>query len=271
MAPSEEPFTAADACKKIAESKLTTSLSKRDLLRPSSSLDSATGVFAHSSLGLRPTSGLADRVSPYTGVTDIANIINASSTSPLAPPLTTSLRAGKATTGSLLDQINRSPSRGPVLPVPGHDPTSPLPYFKTLKDQLKQELRTAVEGRRAFLDNRDLYPKSEGDLQALFDIYNNVPDVLLPSASQFSRTHRRNASDSALFSPIHEDIPPGYYKSHGYDTLRGLNRDILGRRPLSRGLLADSLLDPLLVSSGLSSRGLLHGLTSEYEGTRLQH
>jgi hypothetical protein len=233
-------------------------------LRPSSSLDSATANFAHSSLGLRPTSGLADRLSPYTGVSDIANIINASSTSPLAPPLTTNLRAGKATTGTLLDQMtSRSP--GPVLPVPGstnlRDSNSPTPY-RTLKDQLKQELRTAVEGRRAYLDNRDIYPKSEGDLHALFDIYNNVPDILLPS--QFSRSHRRNVSDSALFSPIHEDLPPGYYKSHGFDSLKG-------RRPLSslsRGLLGDSYLDPLY---GYSSRvGLLQGLTSEYEGKTIR-
>jgi len=238
--PAEEPFTAADAARKIAEQKFA-SLSRRDYLRPSSSLDSATPAFPHSSLGLRTTSGLADRVSPYntTGVSDLANLM---SVSPI-PPLSSTLRAGKATTGSLLDQIaNRSPSMGPVLPG---SITRESPYLKNLKDQLKRELRTAVEGRRSALDT--LYPKSESDLLALYDIYNNVPDVLLSS-------HRRNVSDSALFSPIHEDIPPGYYKSHGYDTLT--------RRPISKGmLLADSLLDPL------SSRaGLLHGLSSEYEG-----
>lgn len=264
LAPAQEiPFTTADASKRLAEekNKFSSSLtSTHAALRPSSSLDSATSNL------FRTTSGLADRISPYAGLSDVANILNAPSSLSVAPPLSTTLQAGKATTGSLLDQIIKSPSRGPggILPVPGAREGSTSPYLtslKSLKDQLKHELKSSVleNSRRAALFDSHLYPRSESDLQALFDIY-NVPDVLVPSSSTFSRMHRRNASDSALFSPIQEDVPPGYYRSHGYD--RFLDRDL--RRPLSS--LGGALLDPLLrPHSRTSGVGLLAGLSSEYE------
>ena len=68
-----------------------------------------------------------------------------------------------------------------------------------------------------------LHRKSENDLHALFDIYSNVAD-LTPPNNALSRSGNRSRnytlSDSALarYSPLQEDLPPGYYKSHGYDS-----------------------------------------------------
>lgn len=226
-------------------------------LRPSSSLDSAPTHFTSN----RPTSCIPGRSSPHSALSDIANIMNSSTGVTVAPPLTTTLKAGKSSSGSLLDQLSRSPNRGHVLEVPGsrdQSPsflrTSPNYGYRTLKDQLKQELKTAVGERRSVLESRDMYRKSENDLRALFDLYSETPDALLPS-SDMIRGHRRNASDSALlqFSPTPEYLPPGYYKSHGYDRLTGyLDTDILTRPiPLETDyrspVLADRLMGPSLI------------------------
>lgn len=290
---SEAPFTASSVTKKLAESKLTfdnklsssSSYNSKVPLRASSSLETTTGAYNNTSgVDRIVSSSLAERISPYSGLGDVASLINnpstiaaiaeavaASSGATPAPPLTTNLRAGKPTTGSLLEQVtNRSLSRGPVISMPNSRPHSPHTaatsgftntilsrggvssgnsQFKTLKEQLKDELKSAVEERRALLDGRiscasgtpkprlnqlkdpTFHRKSENDLHALFDIYSSVPDAaaaavnsFLPTNSPLSRAGVRSRnytlSDSALaqFSPVQEDLPPGFYKSHGYDT-----------------------------------------------------
>lgn len=195
--------------------------SLKPILRPSSSLDSSPARKAMT----RPTSCVPRVSSPRSALDDIATILNSSSRMSAVPPLTTTLKAGKSSSGSLLDQMSRSPHRGPVLEVPGsreNSPsffrTSPKYSYTTLKDQLKHELKMAVGERRSVLDHRDSHRKSENDLRALFDLYSDVPDVLLPS-SGVSLGHRRNASDSALlnYSPTPEFLPHDYYASHDYD------------------------------------------------------
>lgn len=260
------------------------------------------------------TSSLAERISPYSALGDVASFINnpstiaaiaeavaASSGVTPAPPLSTNLRAGKATTGSLLEQVtSRSLSRGPVISGTNSRPHSPHTsagftnsilsrgqmglasgnsQFKTLKEQLKDELKSAVEERRALLDSRMagtsitpkprlnplkdpvLHRKSENDLHALFDIYSNVPDVVLPSNSLSragTRSRNYTLSDSALaqYSPLQEDLPPGFYKSHGYDAAFTSVLDELDsiRRPYS------SLAGPrsLRGSHALATGGLGH-------------
>lgn len=202
-------------------------------LRATSSLDSATAGTGHSYVAPRPFStALGEKrepISPYNSLTDVANLINTSAAAlgRTTPSLITTLRAGKTSTGSILEQL-RSPSRGPTLPMNSIQ-RSPSPqvsgYLKNLKQQLKDELKTAVHERRMLLEMRerdkDLFRRPDSDLRALFDLYSNVPDVLLPSAalSSVSRLRRRNLSDSALaqYSPLLEDLPPGFYKSHEMD------------------------------------------------------
>lgn len=241
-------------------------------MRASSSLET-TGNYSVPTFDRNVTSSLAERISPYTGLSDVASLINNPSTIAAiaeavasssgvtpAPPLTTNLRAGKSSTGSLLDQVtNRTVSRGPVISMPNSRPHSPHTsagftntllsrsgvtsgnsQYKTLKEQLKDELKSAVEERRALMDGyvsspgistsksrsghmKDaIHRRSENDLQALFDIYSNVTD-LNTNNNSLSRSGNRSRnytlSDSALarYSPLQDDLPPGYYKSHGYD------------------------------------------------------
>ena len=241
LQPSEEPVTPASIVKKLLlEDRYKTSSASNLVsssihpLRAASSLDSATHPLLSSSLtAARATTGLAGRVSPYTGLTDMTNLIN-TSLSRSTPPLVTTLRAGKNTSGSFLDQF-RSTSRGigPTLPhstsgsrsgSPRHTPSG---YYKNMKQQLKDELKSAVEERRMLLELKeremaDLCPSSDSDLKALFDLYSDVPDVLLPSAALSSR-NRRNilGGDFDLSSPLPplsgQELPPGYYKSHEFD------------------------------------------------------
>jgi hypothetical protein len=90
----------------------------------------------------------------------------------------------------------------------------------------------AVDERRSVLDGRDMHMKSENDVRALLDLYSDVPDALM-TPGDLIRGHRRNASDSALlnFSPTPDYLPPGYYKSHGYENnfTSYLDTDLLTR------------------------------------------
>lgn len=274
LQPSEEPVTAASIVKKLLlEDRYKTSSASNLVsssihpLRAASSLDSATHPLLSSSLtAARATTGLAGRVSPYSGLADMTNLIN-TSLSRSTPPLVTTLRAGKNTSASFLDQL-RSTSRG-TLPhstsgsrsgSPRHTPSG---YYKNMKQQLKDELKSAVEERRMLLELKeremaDLCPSSDSELKALFDLYSDVPDVLLPSAALSSR-NRRNilGGDLDLSSPFPpltgEELPPGYYKSHdlGGDPF-GLGSESYqrGGRPLSSMAATDSIR-----VAGLSSLG----------------
>ena len=249
-------------------------------LRAASSLDSATHPLLSSSLtAARATTGLGGRVSPYTGLTDMTNTSLSRST----PPLVTTLRAGKNSSGSFLDQF-RSTSRGigPTLPhstsgsrsgSPRHTPSG---YYKNMKQQLKDELKSAVEERRMLLELKeremaDLCPSSDNDLKALFDLYSDVPDVLLPSAALSSR-NRRNmlGADFDLSSPLPplsgQELPPGYYKSHEFDGSDPFSFASYQTRPVSSMAGTDSIR-----VAGLSSLGNEGQLFSDpYREYRMQ-
>ena len=224
----------------------------KPLLRPTSSLDSAPTHYSTN----RPTSCLPTwHSSSHSALGDVAAILNTSTGYLPAPPLSTTLQAGKSSSGSLMDQLSLSPNRGPILDVPGSRETSP--YLKTspglsymtLKDQLKHELKAAVGERRSLLDSRDYSRKSENDVRALFDLYSDVPDVLPHGSSLSRRQHRRNASDSALlhFSPTPELLPSDYYTSDDYDASAIFDSDLLSRTvlPESRSALRFGLTDHL--------------------------
>ena len=228
-------------------------------LRAASSLDSATYPLLSSSLtGPRSTTGLGGRISPYTGLTDVTNLIN-TSLGRSTPPLVTTLRAGRNNSGSLLDQL-RSSSRGnlPLSPSRSGSPRmTSFGYYKNMKQQLKDELKSAVEERRILLEMKEREmadlcpPSSDGDLKALFDLYSDVPDVLLPSAA-LSRNRIRNL-DSDFDSPLPppQDLPPGYYKSHEFDAIHPTSSYGLEyRRPVSSMTGTDSIR-----VAGLSSLG----------------
>lgn len=258
LAPAEESINISKMLAAEKLSKYNFAGESKSILRPSSSLDSAT---AHLTAA-RSASCLPGRSSPHSALSDIANIMNSSTGITPAPPLTTILKAGKATAGSLLDQLSRSPNRGPVLEVPGSRENSPSflrtsPYYgyKSLKDQLKQELKSAVGERRSVLDGRNMQRRSENDLRALFDLYSDVPDTSF--AGQMVRGHRRNASDSALlqFSPTPDYLPPGCYKSHGYEQLASYLDADLATRPLMSDYRSSALID-----------SLSPGLLNEYDG-----
>lgn len=227
-------------------------------MRAASSLDSATHPLLSSSLTTaRSTTGLGGRISPYTGLTDVTNLIH-TSLGRTTPPLATTLRSGKNTSGSLLDQL-RSSSRGtlPLSPSRSGSPRlTPSGFYKNMKQQLKDELKSAVEERRMLLEMNereiaDLCPQSsDRDLRALFDLYSDVPDVLLPSAALSRNLRMRNMDpyDSPLPA---QELPPGYYKSHEF---QGIDPMGFGsseyRRPVSSMTGTDSIR-----VAGLSSLG----------------
>ncbi|RWS04370.1 mucin-17-like protein, partial [Dinothrombium tinctorium] len=232
----EEPITAAFASRfikeKFGKSATSTNLASKagPHLRPSSSLDSSPYLAL-------PSGGYTTGpVSPYSSLSDVANVINS-----------TVAALGKMTPTMPLT-VHSSPKNVVTATALGRSPTPPvLPtYIKSLKQQLKDELKTVVQERKRLLDLRErdkkFYRRSETDLQALFDLYSNVPEVSLADKrgilSRKKYSHRRNASDSKLaqFSPITEDIPPGMFKSYEYESLmpnRSLFRGVGQRRPMS--------------------------------------
>lgn len=285
VVPNEEPVTAGLVRRHLVRerfSKQSTSPS-RPLLRPSSSLDSATEHYRSVSPVHRATSGLGGRLSPYSSLSDIVNMINSAagmgrSNSPtyaIATP-------GKSSTGLLIDQLNRSPSRGQTIAGIGRDSThsgSPTPpilpgYMKTIKQQLKDELRTVVEERRRLLDlrdhDKDFYRRSESDLNALFDLYSSVPDVVLPTTERpgHRRTRRYNSDPRLVqYSPINEEIPPGYFKSYELETLRrspGAGRHSPRRSP--RRPTSSMAGDDSVRVTGMSQLATLQNYLSDLDG-----
>ncbi|KAI1286698.1 Uncharacterized protein HDE_10739 [Halotydeus destructor] len=284
----EEPVTAALARRQLVRDRCRSTRSTnsspnhRHALRPSSSLDSATtgAPYRSSPPAHRPSSG--GPLSPYSSLSDIANLINSSAVAlgQLTPFLTSHHQQhhhrqhhepGKTSTGHLIDQLSRSPSRGINSEhrdsSMAYSPSSPiLPgYMKTLKQQLRDELKTAVHERSRLLGvrerDKDLYRKSESDLDALFDLYSNVPDVVLPTRSDrtstTSRPHSRYGSDSKLghsYSPM-DDIPPGYYKSYEENASRNSSAILNDSR---RSASSMAKIRQLAAMSGMS--GLLRDL-----------
>lgn len=212
----------------------------------------------------RSTTGLGGRVSPYTGLTDVTNLIH-TSLGRSTPPLATTLRSGKNTSGSLLDQL-RSSSRGtlPLSPSRSGSPRlTPSGFYKNMKQQLKDELKSAVEERRMLLEmnEREIAdlcpPSSDCDLRALFDLYSDVPDVLLPSAV-LSRNLRMDPYGSPLPPPTRE-LPPGYYKSHEFQGIEPMSFGSQYQRPVSSMTGTDSIR-----VAGLSSLGNEELFTDPY-------
>lgn len=128
VVPDEEPVTSAMARRQLVRERLSGkgagshhgSLSPRDArdsrapLRASSSLDSAT--YHRSSPPPnrdvhRPASVLAGHLSPYSSLSDIEQLLQ--SAGRITPTLTAA--PGKTSTGLLIDQLMRSPSRGAAL------------------------------------------------------------------------------------------------------------------------------------------------------------
>lgn len=268
LQPSEEPVTPASIVKKLLlEDRFKTSSASNlysssiPPLRAASSLDSATHPLLSSSLtAARSTTGLGGRISPYTGLTDVTNLIN-TSLGRSTPPLVTTLRAGKNTSGSILDQL-RSSSRGVTLSPSrsGSPRLTPSGYYKNMKEQLKDELKSAVEERRMLLEmnEREMTdlcpPSSDTDLRALFDLYSDVPDVLLPSAALSARNRRLRNLDSEFGSPLPsvQDLPSSsYYKSaHEFNAMDPMSFGSEYRRPLSSMTGTDNIR-----VEGLSSLG----------------
>lgn len=274
--PSEEPVTPASIVKRLLLDDRFKTSSASNLysssippLRAASSLDSATHPLLSSSLTTaRSTTGLGGRVSPYTGLTDVTNLIN-TSLGRTTPPLATTLRSGKNTSGSLLDQL-RSSSRGtlPLSPISrsGSPRLTPSGFYKNMKQQLKDELKSAVEERRMLLEmnEREMAdlcpPSSDTDLKALFDLYSDVPDVLLPSAALSRNLRMRNMDPYASpLPPPTQELPPGYYKSHEFQGIEPMSFGSEYRRPLSSMTGTDSIR-----VAGLSSLGNEELFTDPY-------
>ncbi|XP_015785122.1 homeobox protein 5-like isoform X2 [Tetranychus urticae] len=245
----EEPVTAAAVSRKLIKERLmgkasggagNLSCKSVQLLRSASSLDHTpnTGMglgpfnkdgpgFSGLPLRSRPHSG---PISPFSSLSDIANLINSSASGlagldlhrPQTPinTLRSSMTGGAGPNGpsefqtSLANYLGINVSGGANMPsgpasvfglshkspfvtssLPPSSPmTSPLGgglglgsgggYIKSLKSQLKDELKSVVDERLRLLEGReprekqDLYRRSETDLQALYDLGSIEMDAL---------------------------------------------------------------------------------------------
>lgn len=307
----EEPVTAAAVSRRLVKERLMSksvagNLSSKSvpILRSASSLDhtpsgyhggisglgpltkEAPGALTGLPLGRsRPQSG---PISPFSSLSDIANLINSSASglagldlhrphtpigtlhstlpgvSSALPPYTTA--TSHLPTSSLANYLGINgpgPGTSGLSPfgltqkspfitssLPSNSPiTSPMGlvgggggYIKSLKSQLKDELRSVVDERRRLLDAReiardkqDFYRRSETDLQALYGLNSYESEALLARRGLFNR--RR--------------------------PLGGLRRgDTLDPKVLGPGYAASVLGDPAL-ASGIGGLGGSSGLTPD--------